>query len=590
MKLSSCLLLFAILNNVFCVELQSLVFYKYKMINESIDIGKVSTFGHDVRQYSFKTFQQYLTLDKTTGMLRTIDNAGGLEIFNFNVLLSTSDNEVIEMQVILELNIITEELIRNSGSFQIQGSTPIAFINSSREESVSNGIARYLIQKITNTTCNVLNLQNFSFDIFSIVQNKKNTSLLDVRFIATSKSNSKVVFYHQTQIHWIILENQEIIEELFQIKITSVNIDECINEGSPCESSCFNDMRYIDQSPVIFQNYSSFQGIEVQTKPVCENQKDFDFFNDIRDKSKLINLQTSCPIFYQPINPSESYSMSLSVYPNATNGIILYFGQKYVQLNPSVEDFLLLKVVNGHPTLIINAGSGETVISSKCILTLHHKNIIFIIFDKRNIEMIVQNSNSLTCKNSIYLDGKSKVLNINTPIQLGAANQKIFKKLQSYVLNAKISNVYISNINKDDNINHLKQEGATDKILLNFFIGILILAVIILLYIVKKDKIMITKLLKSNHSKSFVVSYDNSKETIGSTHLQNQLQHQHFKTVEVMSPYSNVKDVRDDDSSIYTIIPYEQSSDVIRFYGAAFKNQHDNDSPSIYAEVAEFSD
>lgn len=528
MKLISWLFLFVILISGFCLDLQSheqnIVFYKYQMINESIDIGKVSNLGHVIRRYSFKSPQSFLTLNEITGVLRTTSNSE--RTFNFDVVMNTLNDKVIETKVNLELKIITVDLMKNSGSLQIQGLTPEAFIDNSRDESVIKSLAKYLTHKITNTTesCNVFNLQNFSLNIFSIVQNQKNNSILDVRFFATSSNDIKTVFYHQHQIHWILLEDQDTIEKLFHIKITTVNIDECLNEGNPCESSCFNNLTSIEQSAAISKMHSSFQGIDLHIKPVCEIQ-DFGFFNDQRDKTKAISLNNVCPIFYPPINPSETFTMSLSVYPSSTNGIILYFGQKYIQLHPNVEDFLLLQVINGHPTLVIDAGSGEKVMSSKCKLTLHHKNIIFIIFDKKKIEMIVQNSNSTTCSNTVFLDGQSKVLNINAPIQIGAANQNIFKKSQSYILNAKISHFYISNFNREY-IKEIKPEKQRYSIFLQCMIGMFILFVIGLLFIVKKYKNMIHKLSQTNRKESLVVSYDNSKDAVGLTTLKAPQKHQ----------------------------------------------------------------
>ena len=510
MKLKSCLFLFVILISGLQCHEQNIVFYKYQTTNESIDIGKVSNLGHNVRRYSFKKPQSNLALDESTGVLRTVCNVE--RTMNFDVLIYLSDDKVIETKVNLELKIISVKLIKNSGSFQIHGLTPEAFIDGSREESLIISVGKYLTQKITNSSCNIVNLQNFSFNIFSIVQNQKNATLLDVRFFATSEHhNLKTIYYHHHQIHWIMLQNQEIIEKLFRIKITTVNIDECLIEGSPCELSCFNNLTYINQSLAISKSYLTFQGIEIHTKPVCETQ-DFGYFNDIRDKTKVISLNNVCPIYYPPINPSESFTMSLNVYPNETNGVVLYFGQKYVQRFPDVEDSLLLKVVSGHPTLVLDAGSGEKVISSKCMLTLHQRNVILIVFDRRKIEMIVLNSNSSTCINSAILDGKSKVLNINTPIQIGAANLDIFKKSQSNVLNAKFSHFYISKFNREDNINQITPEESTYKTSLLCFIGILIMFVIGLLLIICKYKNITNKFSATNLKESLVVSYDNSKK------------------------------------------------------------------------------
>lgn len=521
MKLKSCLILLVLVISGLQSNEQNIVFYKYQTTIESIVIGKVFNLGLDVRRYTFEKPQSILTLNETTGVLRTIGNAG--RTFNFNVVMNTLNDQIIETKVNLELKIISENFLKNSGSFQVYGLTAEAFIDSSRDESIMKSVTKYLTQKITNSSCNILNLQNFAFNIFSIVQNKKNNSLLDVRFFATS-NNFKTVYYHQHQIHWIMLQDQEMIEKLFRIKITTVNIDECSNEGSPCESSCFNNLIYTKQSSAISESHSTFQGIEVQTKPVCETQ-DFGYFNDVRDKTKVISLNSMCPIYYPPINPSESFTMSLSVYPSATNGIVLYFGQKYVQLHPNVEDFLLLKVLSGHPTLVLDAGSGKKVISSNCSLTLFQRNVIFIIFDKRKIEMIVQNSNSSTCINSAFLDGKSKVLNINTPIQIGAANQDVFKKSQSYVLNAKISNFYISNFNREESINHITPEGPAYKIYIQCVIGIIVLFVIGLLLINNKYKNLIKK-SQTNQKESLVVSYDNSNKEIGVVTLKTVQKHE----------------------------------------------------------------
>lgn len=57
--------------------------------------------------------------------------------------------------------------------------------------------------------------------------------------------------------------------------------------------------------------------------------------------------------------------------------------------------------------------------------------------------------------------------------------------------------------------------------------------------------------------------------------------------MEVLSSYSNAKDIRVDDSGIYTVIPYDHSAEVIKSYDAAFKNRDDYDNPSIYAEISE---
>lgn len=126
--------------------------------------------------------------------------------------------------------------------------------------------------------------------------------------------------------------------------------------------------------------------------------------------------------------------------------------------------------------------------------------------------MIVLNSNSSTCINSAILDGKSKVLNINTPIQIGAANLDIFKKSQSNVLNAKFSHFYISKFNREDNINQITPEESTYKTSLLCFIGILIMFVIGLLLIICKYKNITNKFSATNLKESLVVSYDNSKK------------------------------------------------------------------------------
>ena len=317
------------------------------------------------------------------------------------------------------------------------------------------------------------------------------------------------------------------------------HINECFNEGHPCTSSCFNKLSIFNDTKFIEANNLSFLGINIATIAVCEFQKDLSSFNNQSIESEFLHLGTKHSVYYPPIQPNEAISFSFNVISNNLNGVLLYFGYFHSQATTD-KDFLLLELNNGFPTLVIEFGSGELIIPSKCILTRSHANSVNIIIHENNIEINVRNGHSSSCRTSAINKGSHKVLNINTPTKIGGQNFTIFdnklnKKsynplkyyLEGYLYNLHISNYNVHNNNQadeqntdvkinqtDEQNNEVVNNSAIEKTsemksylepqsfqntILYIIIGILVVAVVFLLLLLIKTK----ALMKS----SFIIAH-----------------------------------------------------------------------------------
>ncbi|CAO1422477.1 unnamed protein product [Diamesa serratosioi] len=300
--------------------------------------------------------QDFFLVNNTSGMLSISPYCTGK--FKLQIKMDHLQNNHSQIALIhVEITDVTNSMIENSGSVQFNEITAENFIDFKTGDSLNDRFINVVQYHINNDkTFNNCIFPNIKVEVFSINQNPRNASLLDVRFKATSENKEIGYKFHQHLIHYILLQHKINIENELGIKITAVNINECENHEIQCKSSCQTILIKSNETKLIETQYTNFLGISIIANALCGFQNDSSSFNNHTLENNNIDLGSDCSAFYPPIQPIESFAINFNLIPKSLNGVLLYFGPINNQPNTTVEDFLLLELNNGFPTLLIEFG------------------------------------------------------------------------------------------------------------------------------------------------------------------------------------------------------------------------------------------
>ncbi|CAO1427565.1 unnamed protein product [Diamesa hyperborea] len=308
---------------------ENIIFNKYQIIQEPIEVGYVSSFGISVESFAIQTKQNYLKLNEF-GMITINSNASTNETLIFKVLMKKRDklDEYISSTVYLTVTILTDEIIENNALVILKGVTSVEFINSSKGQSQYDQLISFLNNKLNVKSCN--SSTNINVQIFSI-KSAKNPFILDVRFTVRSISeNDKKMYFHQDKLHWILLENQEEIEKMLNIKVGSIGSDLCLMKESHCKSSCRLKIKENNQFQNVTTFQSTFKGPETELESICAPTENYSKRLDKQSfKVKLIQLPGECYNEMQEIQHFESMDMSFDLVSNSINDYIVEENDDY---------------------------------------------------------------------------------------------------------------------------------------------------------------------------------------------------------------------------------------------------------------------
>lgn len=478
------------------------------------DIGIVFTNNRSYKNYQMFSVKNLINntfinnkcfqVNETSGMLSMSSYLSGR--FELQIEMNQIKNgNWFKTNVTVQIYTITNSMIENSGSIQFSGTTAEQFIDRSEGKSLNDRFTRLIQDNINNYKLCDDFYSDIKVEIFAINQNSKNASLLDVRFIATTKNYKNEYIFQPYLVHFDLMKHKNDIENKLGVKITAINIYECLNEDYLCKPSCHNKLIKSNETKLIQAQSSCFLGPTAIANTVCELQDDLAIFNDHINENRNIVLDDNCPVFYPPVQPHIPFAISFNVIPSNLNGVLLYFGPFHNQMTSTEnKDFLLLELISGLPTLVIKFQSEVLFIPSKCILTQSMINTVNIIINKNNIEINVRN-NSSSCRTSTKYERNHKVLNIDTPFRIGGENNKDFKAAIKSLLNVKytsqnkylngfikhlqITNYKVDKINQESKkIKEAKTNLSSSNNIFYILFGIHSVAVIMLLLLLKKKQ------------------------------------------------------------------------------------------------------
>lgn len=458
---------------------------------------------------------------KEDGMIEMLrDTAEGEYMLYFTV---TEEGAIIEYhqvqaEVIVTVKVIPEEAVDKSGSIRFVDVTAEDFIATPR-----NGLSPK--DQFHNKIAELLNVTKENVDVFTVL-NAGGSKFVDVRFSAHGSP-----YYAPEKLNGIVGEQQERLEVELGLKMFMVNIDECLEEKVHCESSCVTKLHKSEVPLLVYTNQTSFVGVNAFTRAECECQdveRGFCMnggtrFNEICEcpegfegpncQQLSIGFTGTGYALYKPISPCESTNITLEVSPRKENGLIMYVGPLTFNDRLKVQDYMSLELIDGHPVLIVDYGSGAIRIFHKYTKLRAGKSYtIDIVLQRSSVEMTVDNCRLSTCMSLEAPLGPNEFLNVNGPLQLGGAMvplEKLAKKFSwNHVPTSQgffgcVRNLTINRVtynlgdpklskNVDLNCQHLSPVAVAFGTDSNFWIAIivclLVLLVLILAVVVHKKQ------------------------------------------------------------------------------------------------------
>ncbi|XP_035227160.1 fat-like cadherin-related tumor suppressor homolog isoform X3 [Stegodyphus dumicola] len=342
-------------------------------------------------------FKELFSVDREDGTLVALP---GLDVGSYNVNVSVTDGKFTSYGVILvEVNMVSEEAVKNSVGMRLKGITPEDFILSHRKNFL-HGLR------------SALNIRTKDIDILSIqpaeavtTKEKRDTNRdLDVLF-AVRKSPH--VYYPAKQLLTKIKEKQTLFETASNLKVVKIIKDRCTTDycvHGECVDRIVLDETYVVSITTESLGYVSPQHVrklecvcnsgyggthcdivinECARNPCSSHHVCFPHPSDLgyicqcppgktgplcdRDKTKICRGSTCYeeknPISYNGksyaryslTNPLERHlSIAVSVRTVQATGNLMYAA--------GIRDYSILEIVNGYVQYRFDCGSGEGLV------------------------------------------------------------------------------------------------------------------------------------------------------------------------------------------------------------------------------------
>ncbi|XP_055891438.1 neural-cadherin-like [Biomphalaria glabrata] len=370
---------------------QDIFVYNYKGLFGPVVIGQVYAEDLDDWDLPDKTFnflgpasmKHFFSVNNKTGEITmkkgVRSNYGGTPYeFKVEVYDKVFDKTVVST-VSVVVKELSEEAILNSGALRLTGITASEFISESkdprtgvRSESLYTQFRKLLAEKLGFPSKHNI----------EIVTLRDGPDYLEVRYAAHGSP-----YISSAQADTAIILNKETFERL-GIQIMAIPIDECLNEIF--EGGCFNKLHITGKPLMINSNGTSFVGVEaylVATQgceadkfpesndcagDYCYNggtcKKDlggtllcscYDGFDGPRCQQRRHHYNGNSVSIYPTLQQCEVSQTSIEFITDQEDGVIFYNGP-LDNIDPleSPQDFILLELRGGFPTLLIDHGTG----------------------------------------------------------------------------------------------------------------------------------------------------------------------------------------------------------------------------------------
>lgn len=456
--------------------------YNYRGQYKNIPIGRVHVEDLDDWDLHDKRFMWenniphpnfHLDVQNGTIFMKNVTEGSYLLEFHVSDKRWTQD---VSANVTVVVKNLPDEAVYNSGSIRISGITDEDFIRVWNWKEQIQMPSKYDL--LRDTLSKILKESIDNIDIFSVTTHYRKGRIpeTDVRFSAHGSPYHKPTF-----LNGYVAINRRAIEKELGLNITMVGIDECLNESSPCEGSCYNSLKVEPFPYVVNANRTSLVGVYARTVPTCEcaarsldeidgcnSQPPFCMNNGkcvMQDRIATCECPAGytgpqCQItsrsfggkgwaWFPPLEQCENSHLSLEFLTKSSDGILLYNGPVDApQVGVSIlQDFISLELASGRPRLIIDFGSGtsEIIIDTEKDLGDGEWHRIDIFWTREDVRMVVdhcenakfdEDSETPTvdrtkCEKKTTIRPFNEFLNLNSPLQIGGVFHREIDKFFS---------------------------------------------------------------------------------------------------------------------------------------------------------------
>lgn len=444
--------------------------YNYRGQYKNIPIGRVHVEDLDDWDLQDKRFMWeqniphpnfHLDIQNGTIFMKNVTEGSYLLKFMVSDKRWTQD---VSANVTVVVRNLPDEAVYNSGSIRISGITDEDFIRVWNWKEQVQVPSKYDL--LRETLSKILKESPDNIDIFSVTTHYRKGRIpeTDVRFSAHGSPYHKPTF-----LNGYVAINRRAIEKELGLNITMVGIDECLNEFSPCDGSCYNSLKIEPYPYVVNANRTSLVGVHARTVPVCEcvarsldeidgcnSQPPFCLNNGkcvMQDRIATCECPAGftgpqCQLtsrtfggkgwaWFPPLEQCENSHLSLEFMTKSSDGILFYNGPVDVpQVGVSIlEDFISLELASGRPRLIVDFGSGtsEIIVNTQSDLGDGEWHRIDIFWGREEIRMVVDHCQDAkfdedtetptidrsNCEQRGSIKQFSEFLNVNSPLQIG---------------------------------------------------------------------------------------------------------------------------------------------------------------------------
>ncbi|XP_066290641.1 neural-cadherin-like [Branchiostoma lanceolatum] len=413
----------------------------------------------DVKTYVFESTEpKYFWLNESSGMAYIRENTpAGRHTFSVRV----SDGIWADAVSSLVVNVkeVTEEQLVNSGSIRFDGATAEEFITPGKDGQSKYDLFRQAIAKVVGAR-----VQNV--DIFSVL-NVPGRRSVDVRYTAHGSP-----VYPAHKLNGLAAQNRQTLEEMVGLPVAEVNVDPCVQEI--CRTGgCSSRLETSDTPTLVNSGSASFVSVtttmvhectcpqRAEVRGLCNSNPCYNGgkcintptgykckcrngYNGIDCQQTKRSFKANGFAWFDPLPQCLDTRMSLEFITKHPDGLLLYTGPVAPLATGEPRDFMAVELVRGKPRLTINLGDGPLQLDIAVTTTLNDKKW-------HRLDIIRQGSTTRfmldRCKNSVITEtvgtgrgtsaedrtgceaigrvpGKSRFLNVLSPLQLGGIAQK----------------------------------------------------------------------------------------------------------------------------------------------------------------------
>ncbi|XP_071958459.1 neural-cadherin-like [Antedon mediterranea] len=372
----------------------------------------------------------------------------------YTMQVLVSDNKWIDSTSTVTVTVtdLPEEAVYNSGSLRFSGTTAANFV---REPNSKYG-------KLRKSLAGIIGAKEMNIDIFSVMDVVGEANTIEVRYSAHGSP-----YYKAERMDSAVRQNKDQVESSTGLTITMIKIDACFMDEGVCEGSCYNDYTVTKEPYLIDLQSQSFTGITTYTTAACGCAGENIFpagcsydacLNGGTCTDTPQGFSCQCPTGFEggrceeikrSFSGSGSYAWvetleqcedtrtSIEFITNE-DGTLFYNGPMTSEAGQPT-DFILLELVNKRPVLQLNLGSDTSIFEfapqDLPELTDNEWHHLEIRRNGREVELVVDHCLSAkstisevgsvstiddsSCRITGTVTGTSRLLNVNTPLQLG---------------------------------------------------------------------------------------------------------------------------------------------------------------------------